>query len=301
MPDSAHSHYPNLYTLTNKRQSYITIDPENWTQIYSNVCPPSNKKLYTLDLSNTPIVIRAGQVRGIYIHSTLPSDKAIVYDKYSQYNNRSFDSNIRILPAMAHLSNSPFSYAPLWEMNREAWRYQRKFVGQIDYDVLYKLWNPSRHFMFGEKFQCLTMTLFASQRRPHCVWSLLSDECIFYILTMCKWDWGGDDANDMVEYYKQKKEKAQNEALERLKEEEDSYDSSEEIFMSDYPILYQESEDDDFDLLDIRRFDYYEIVVTTCTSICVFTIFAGVSVMSNFVFLPISIFYISIFSHDTVL
>jgi len=95
---------------------------------------------------------------------------------------------------------------------------------------------------------------------------------------MCKWDWGGDDAKDMVESYKRKKEKAKKEALERLKEEDDSYDSSDEIFMSDHHILYQESEDDDFDLEEIIDNDFYEIVVLSTSFVCFFSMFAGVSV-----------------------
>ena len=70
-------------------------------------------------------------------------------------------------------------------------------MGQLNYGVLYKLWNPERHNLFGTSFHTATESVLALQRRAESPMSLLPDECVYYILNMCRWDWFDDDARDM--------------------------------------------------------------------------------------------------------
>mmetsp|Transcript_25298 Transcript_25298/g.29293 ORF Transcript_25298/g.29293 Transcript_25298/m.29293 type:complete len:258 (+) Transcript_25298:53-826(+) len=68
----------------------------------------------------------------------------------------------------------------------------REFVGQISYGVVYDLWNPSEHLRFGNSFRHLATNLFYCQRFRQSPLSRLPEECIFYILNMCRWDWAKD-------------------------------------------------------------------------------------------------------------
>lgn len=201
------------YRVTTKKKNRITADASQWVKIYEKTHPPSFSTYSKLDLSASPIVLRPGQVRGIYVHSTLPGDEAIVYDNYfgrsSHMGGRDTDeipedSFLVIKPAMAHVSETPFGVTPIWGWG-DAWRRDRKFVGRLDYGVVYKLWNPKQHVAFGDKFQKLVVTLFACQRNFASPLSRLPDDCIYYILNMCKWDWVGDDTKGMQNILKARK------------------------------------------------------------------------------------------------
>ena len=213
---------PRFY---DKKNNIITIESTKWTQIYSKQHSPSPYTYQKLDLSQSPIQIQPGQVRGIYIHSSLPGDEAIVYDNYTikdAHNDKRRNSSnsgngsiLTILPAMAHVSNEPFGTQPIWGWG-DAWRRGRKFVGQIEYGVIYRLWTPQNHVMFGSKFQQLALTLFGCQRRMESPMSRLPDECIYYILNMCKWDWMGDDGKGMLKMYEKKQKKERERAEKRM-------------------------------------------------------------------------------------
>jgi len=194
---------------TKIRKNIIAADKNHWSKIYSKNHPPSYSSYSKLDISHSPIIIKPGQVRGIYVHSTLPGDEAIVYDNYCGYDcsmEVPEDSFVMIRPGMAHVSETPFGHVPIWGWGG-AWRHDRKFVGKLEYGVVYKLWNPREQHIFGNNFQKLVLTLFACQRRVESPMSRLPDECIFYILNMCKWDWVGDDAASMHHLLELKKAK----------------------------------------------------------------------------------------------
>ena len=76
-------------------------------------------------------------------------------------------------------------------------RDRREFVGQLNYGVLYKLWNPERHNLFGTNFHKAAEGVLSLQRRSESPMSLLPDECVYYILNMCRWDWFDDDGRDL--------------------------------------------------------------------------------------------------------
>ena len=205
-------------------RNVITLNSDQWTKIFSQTIPSSPHRYKKLDLSHSPIIIQPGQVRGIYVHSSLQSDQAIVYDNYNsrQDYKRNSDATISILPGLSHVSPVPFGRAPVWPGWGDAWRRNRKFVGKIEYGVVYRLWNPYEHLYFGNRFQAITLTIFACQRRKESPISKLPDDCIFYILNMCRWDWAGDNRNGMISNYTKRK------MMERLKKNEESKNQSNE-------------------------------------------------------------------------
>ena len=102
---------------------------------------------------------------------------------------------------------------PIWGWGN-AWRDGREFVGQVSYGAVYRLWNPTEHFSFGSRFQRLALTLFGCQRRSESPLCRLSDDILFYIINMCKWDWARDDFEELAgEQKKLRKVRRRREAL----------------------------------------------------------------------------------------
>jgi hypothetical protein len=172
---------------------------EHWTKVYEQTHEPS-RRVYKSLVLDPPIVLRPGQTRILYIHSTAPHDRAIVYDN-SQFTAvsraRYDDSFLQIHTGLAHLSPTVFGQTPIWGWG-SAWRTHREFVGQVEYGVVYQLWHPERHNRFGQHFDAATRALLLCQRRDESPFAQLPDECIFYILNMCRWDWFDDQAQDMT-------------------------------------------------------------------------------------------------------
>lgn len=79
----------------------------HWTKIYEKVHKPSRRSYEELDLSENPIILKPGDVRGIYIHSTIESDTGIVYDNQQKIKTHD-DKFITVLPGRAHVSPEPF-------------------------------------------------------------------------------------------------------------------------------------------------------------------------------------------------
>merc|ERR1719491_999873 len=173
-----------LYRDSNDAKNY-------WTQIYDQTHQPSIRKYENLDLTN-PIILCPGETRIVYIHSRARSDRSIVYDNSRNLainaKPRYEDSFVSVHSGKAHLSNEPFGTG-LWRWGGIPWRNNREFVGNIKYGVVYQLWQPELHTVFSDSFQSATMTMFMCQRRWESNISKLPDECVFYILNMCKHDW----------------------------------------------------------------------------------------------------------------
>ena len=175
----------------------IRLDPKYWTKLYDKTHGPSRYEYKELELDQ-PICLIPGETRVIYIHSTLPGDEAIVYDNsyYGQSTKRYEDGKILIMSGRAHVSNDVFGQEPIWGWGN-AWRDRREFVGRLNYGTVYKLWNPQVQPKFGGNFQDGARALFLCQRRWESPMSKLPDECIFYILNICRWDWFNDDVESM--------------------------------------------------------------------------------------------------------
>jgi hypothetical protein len=187
------------------------LSPRHWTKIYEGEHAPSQRTYQVLDLRDKPIVLRPGQVRSIYIHSTSEGDEAIVYDNSiptarHQVRPRHEDAMLSIYSGKAHLSPTPFGQMPIWGWGN-AWRDHREFVGQLQYGIVYKLWNPELHNRFGGHYQQSVHALLACQRRCESPVSMLPDECLFYILNMCRWDWFQDTPDTLKALRRARKRK----------------------------------------------------------------------------------------------
>jgi hypothetical protein len=159
---------------------------EEWSCLYEKEHTPSRQHYQKLELTQ-PIRLAPGESCGLYVHSKLPGDDAIVYDNQRErvtYEDKVF----RVLPGMAHLSNRPFGRHGMWGF---PWRQQREFVGNISYGVGYVLWNPVRevHIWFPEEFRAAARLLLLCARRQTSPMHSLQDEVVYYILNMCRHDW----------------------------------------------------------------------------------------------------------------
>lgn len=182
----------------------LILSPKYWTKVYDKTHCPSRRDFCELTL-DTPIILRPGQCCGIYIHSSLPSDTAIVYDR-KQKSKTYQDDFLAVYPGRAHVSTRVFGTNPIWGYGA-AWRNNREFVGRLSYGVVYKLWNPNSHYDFGGAFQSLAIVLFACQRHWSSPFSALPDDCIFYILNMCRWDWVKDNFQSVRKAAKAKRDR----------------------------------------------------------------------------------------------
>jgi len=195
---SPHFRYPPLHK------------PSEWIKVAEKTLAPSERSYKTIPL-DTPIIIRPGESRAIYIHSSRQDDQAIVYDNSRNFTSfqgssggtkpRYQDRVLAIYTGKAHVSTTPFGLTPIWGYWGDAradasWRDYREFVGQLEYGILYKLWSPEVHSSaFGSlvNFRSATETVLGCQRRGESPVARLPDECIYYVFNMCRWDWFGDD------------------------------------------------------------------------------------------------------------
>ena len=88
-------------------EGQISMRKRDWIKIYDKEHGPSFRTYTRLDLSAHPIILRPGEVRGVYIHSTLEGDEAIVYDNKHQRLTHD-DPFLQILTGRAHVSEKPF-------------------------------------------------------------------------------------------------------------------------------------------------------------------------------------------------
>lgn len=194
------------------------MKPSSWIKLYEKTHKPCPRGSYTELVFEEPVCLRPGEMRALYIHSTLPNDQAIVYDNsyYGSSDKRYEDDKLCILTGRAHVSPTCFGKHPIWGWGN-AWRDRREFVGRLEYGTVYKLWNPDVQPKFGNHFQNGTRSLFLCQRRFESPMSMLPDEAIFYILNMCRWDWFDDSPDTMKD--RKKREKARKQRLEQEEKE----------------------------------------------------------------------------------
>ncbi|CAJ1330897.1 unnamed protein product [Effrenium voratum] len=177
-------------------------EAHEWDCIYEAEHPPSNENYQALEL-RSEIRLQPGESCGLYVHSKLPGDDALVYVPHCFHgtarrrscrydNQRSHvsheDDVFKVLPGQAHLSNRPFGRHGMWGF---PWRDRREFVGRISYGVNYRLWNPvlDVHLRFPRSFRQAVWTILLCARKPESPLYWLHDEVLFYILNMCKYDW----------------------------------------------------------------------------------------------------------------
>jgi type II secretory pathway pseudopilin PulG len=238
LPREARHDAPAVTTAT----TVFKLQKKYWHKVYEAVHPPSQREYTSLVLTE-PIVLKPGQVRAIYIHSTLPGDQAIVYDNAAFYAPRRMhpfaghhqhhaqqqqqqrpparheDAMISIYSGRAHVSNIPFGQMPIWGWGN-SWRDHREFVGQLEYGAVYQLWNPTHQIVsqFGPQFARAFYTLKACQTRWESPISRLPDECLYYILNMCRWDWFTDTQETMTRKAREQKQKLKQQRLLQLQQ-----------------------------------------------------------------------------------
>jgi hypothetical protein len=221
---------------------HFRLLPEEWTKIYEKRHDSSQHELCFLDLEDNPIVLWPGQVRAVYVHSTLPGDEAIVYDNTHPDDARSGrprheDAWLRVPSGKAHLCPEPFGQVPIWGWGN-AWRDHREFVGRLQYGIRYQLWHPHKHAMFGPRYRAAIRTCMLMQRRGSSDWSRLPDECIYYIAHVCPWDWFGD-TTESIQQDQDRQKRLREEKLEeekRKREEEEAQQKTDESAISSEPM-----------------------------------------------------------------
>ena len=111
----------NRYNLRERRaKGALSMNQKQWTKIYEKEHNPSYREYEPLDISDNPIIIKSGEVRGIYIHSSIDDDSGIVYD--NQQKIKTYDDKfISVLPGRAHVSTTVFGTTPIWG-GGNAWR-----------------------------------------------------------------------------------------------------------------------------------------------------------------------------------
>lgn len=223
------------------------MNPAHWERIYNHKNKASMHTYTTLKFEE-PIVLRPGQVRMMYIHSTAPSDEAIVYDNsVFNSNSRYTDDFLSIYSGKAHLSPVAFGQVPIWGWGN-AWRDRREFVGQLHYGVTFQLWNPEKHTLFGRSFDKGVLAMLLAQRADECQVSRLPDECIYYIMNMCKWDWFDDNGHGLKARYRVRKRRASavlgtgSDAMEEGSQEHIDEDADDDVEDEDMDV---EEDDDD--------------------------------------------------------
>eukprot|EP00573_Skeletonema_grethae_P003372 CAMPEP_0201685672 /NCGR_PEP_ID=MMETSP0578-20130828/366_1 /ASSEMBLY_ACC=CAM_ASM_000663 /TAXON_ID=267565 /ORGANISM="Skeletonema grethea, Strain CCMP 1804" /LENGTH=395 /DNA_ID=CAMNT_0048169611 /DNA_START=170 /DNA_END=1357 /DNA_ORIENTATION=+ len=232
----------------------IQLTKKHWTKIYQKEHKPSFVGYEELDLSAKPIILKPGQVKGIYIHSTRRGDEAIVYDNKAKQKTVD-DSFITILPGRAHVSEKVFGSIPIWGWG-SAWRDNREFVGQLKYGAVYKLWNPQENLSFGGSFRTAARILFMCQRRKESPFSKLPDDCLFFILNMMRWDWVNDTSVEMRREQKQRRRLRRQQMIQEadaIMDEENNNAVANEVVVAeddDAQVEGEEEEDLDLDLMD---------------------------------------------------
>lgn len=161
-------------------------EEKDWVKVYEREHEASRNDYARLEL-DAKIKMAPGDRCGLYVHSKLPGDDAIVYDDQRSHVTYE-DSIMQVLPGQAHLSNRPFGRHGMWGF---PWRTRREFVGRISYGVGYTLWNPDSdvHSRFPPTFQKAVMTCLLCSRRTESPLYWLQDSVLFYIFNMCKYDW----------------------------------------------------------------------------------------------------------------
>ena len=97
-------------------EDYQYWGQEHWTRVYQKHHAHSPRTYQTLILDQA-IVLEPGEERVLYIHSTAPHDRALVYDNSyfpTVERARYEDAFLQIRTGKAHLSPEVFGQTPIW-------------------------------------------------------------------------------------------------------------------------------------------------------------------------------------------
>ena len=174
--------------MTEGSHERVFDQPDRWHNIFEGTRDPSST-LVPLEI-DPPLCLPAGQVIGLYVHSTRPGDQSIVYDNQRHQISHE-DHFIQVTSGCAHLVPRPFDSRGNWGWG---WRPKREFVGKVSYGIKYLLWKPEQtvHSRFPVSFERAITTVMCCARRAESPLSILPPEVVFFIINMCSWNWFGD-------------------------------------------------------------------------------------------------------------
>ena len=66
-------------TTNTTNNNVLDTNPSKWHKVYDQTHRPNFRNVVSLNLDK-PILLKPGEIKGVYVHSTLPGDQAIVYD-----------------------------------------------------------------------------------------------------------------------------------------------------------------------------------------------------------------------------
>ena len=217
----------------------VTWNSCKWTKLHDETHAPSQHELVPLQL-DAPIQLLPGQTRLIYIHSSSPGNEAIVCSSRS-WNGGSYLSLPR---GSVHAANTAaFGTTIVWSW-KEAQKSHQSFFGQIDYDAVHLLWSPTTRHHFGPNFHAMINALLSCQQQFTNPISILPNDILYYILSMCPWDWVNDKIPSMQQYQQTQSYVD----LTQPGEYNEGYES-------DYRYMNEDS-DESYELYDMDEMDY---------------------------------------------
>jgi len=165
-----------------------------WRQLYKGYIAPSLSELAPIQLSHRA-TLQPGRQYGLYVHSTSPDDRGVVYDNQRHFVSHE-DRYIQVFPGLAHISPIPFNSRGSWGW---AWRPKREFVGRLSFGVKFLLCKPQKDlfFRFPSSFRIAVLTLMLCSNGPG---SKITPDIVLYIINMCPWNWFGEllDEEDTI-------------------------------------------------------------------------------------------------------
>ena len=90
-----------------RSQKLHAIRPSQWVSRYGPEDNDPSSEDYVELKFNIPLRLAPGQMAGIYVHSELPGDTALVYDDYRGQGATYENEFVAIHPGFAHTSNVP--------------------------------------------------------------------------------------------------------------------------------------------------------------------------------------------------
>jgi len=140
-----------------------------------------------------PLVVPAGSVGALYVHSAVQNDRGIYYQS-CRHDRGSVDAdeNIRLLPGNARVSPSPFDDSDdadeLGGFWWGGWRSSRAFCGQVLYKPIRTIWRWDNHLEFTPEFQRTIVHLMCIwEFREDSVLAMLPQEVLFQIFANLDW------------------------------------------------------------------------------------------------------------------
>eukprot|EP00659_Diplonema_papillatum_P018724 gene18724-28902_t len=174
---------PMAVYVTPESYKEKVASPDEWQKVHDDKHDASPDILVPLEFK-TPVKLTRGDRCGVYVHSRLPGDQAVVYDDQRGHITHR-DTYLNILPGMAHLNPMPFVNLAPWGSG--GWRRDRQLAGSVVYGVRFSLWTPDSHAEFPPDFRRLcALTLWALDLVD------LPLDLAMTVLNMCRHDWAAD-------------------------------------------------------------------------------------------------------------